>query len=105
MDGLVGQDQTEIGPFALFIVDPTELCAVILAVCFQEGYREGLGGVVVESVRTLGGLATRWEGVDVGNALLGLINGLDHSQKLEESIVRCNDVMEAIQKYMYIPSA
>ena len=67
-----GQDQTEIGPFALFIVHPTEVRVVILAVCFQERNREGLGGVVVETVATLGGLATRRGGVDVENALLGL---------------------------------
>ena len=40
LEGLVGQNQAQIGPFALLVVDSALLGAVVLAVRVQEGYGE-----------------------------------------------------------------
>ena len=69
LEGLVGQNQAQIGPFPLIVVNPAKLFAEILAVCVQEGYGERLLGIVIALVRTPSRLATRRDGVDVGKVL------------------------------------
>ena len=69
LEGLVGQNQAQIGPLTLLLVNPAKLFAEILAVCVQEGYGERLLGIVITLVRTTSGLATRRAGVDVGKVL------------------------------------